>query len=121
LRPHHRAEALAAAETLAAEGIRARAIDACWVKPMRSTDWRFNGRSRLWARRRSALLSDGVADLHERGVRFSVATAKEEFRETLANSGLADEVDGFYPEVDSGVDAFRQRTNASGAAPGRDR
>jgi sulfate permease, SulP family len=52
-----------------------------------------------------------VDDVHERGIRFTVARAKEQFRETLERSGLAEVVDAFYLEVDEGVAAYRARTS----------
>ncbi len=50
-----------------------------------------------------------IDDLHGRGVRFTVARAKQEFRETLERTGLAGAIDGFYLEVDHAVSAFLDR------------
>jgi len=67
------------------------------------------------------VLHDVVDALHERGMRFTVARAKERFEETLERSGLADDVDAFYLEVDEGVAAYLARTGEPGAEPTRDR
>jgi SulP family sulfate permease len=67
------------------------------------------------------VLHELVDDLHERGVRFTVARAKERFRETLERSGLADEVDAFYLEVDEAVAAYRARTDRRDTPPPRGR
>ena len=38
-----------------------------------------------------------------------MAQAKRRFQDALERNGLASEVDGFYLEVDDGVDAFPAR------------
>jgi sulfate permease, SulP family len=55
-------------------------------------------------------LHELIDDLHEQGIRFTVARAKRTFQDTLERSGLVSDVDGFYLEVDSGVSAFLQRS-----------
>lgn len=55
------------------------------------------------------ILGDLIEDLHGRNVRFTVARSNPEFEETLERSGLADEVDAFHLEVDTGVEAFLSR------------
>lgn len=54
-------------------------------------------------------LHELIDDLHGRGVRFTLARAKQEFRETLERSGLAGAIDGFYLEVDHAVSDFLDR------------
>ncbi|WP_436926077.1 SulP family inorganic anion transporter [Halosimplex amylolyticum] len=54
-------------------------------------------------------LHDLVDELHERGIRFTVARGKPLFLETLERSGLREEIDAFYLEVDTGVTAFQRR------------
>lgn len=52
------------------------------------------------------VLHELIDDLHERGIRFTVARAKRGLVDTLERSGLASSVDAFYLEVDSGVTEF---------------
>jgi SulP family sulfate permease len=54
-------------------------------------------------------LRELIDDLHERGVRFTLARAKQTFVNTLERSSLAGSIDGFHLEVDSGVRAFCER------------
>ncbi|WP_256566994.1 SulP family inorganic anion transporter [Natrinema gelatinilyticum] len=57
-------------------------------------------------------LHELVDDLHERGIRFTVAGAKAPFVETVERSGLREEIDAFYLEVDRGVAAFYNRLDS---------
>lgn len=61
-------------------------------------------------------LHDLIDELHEREIRFTVARAKPSFLETLERSGLREEIDALYLEVDTGVSAF-QRRNESEDSP----
>ena len=52
------------------------------------------------------VLHDLTGDLHDRGVRFTVARAKQGLVDTLERSGLSEEVDALHLEVDVGMYAF---------------
>jgi SulP family sulfate permease len=54
-------------------------------------------------------LHELIDDVHEQGILFCVARAKRNFEDALRRSGLADSIDGFFLEVDTGVAAFEQR------------
>jgi SulP family sulfate permease len=54
-------------------------------------------------------LHELLDDLHEQGIRLSVARPKRRFSDALERSGLANKIDGSYLEVDDGVDAFLER------------
>ncbi|MDS0474442.1 sulfate permease [Natrinema sp. 1APR25-10V2] len=60
-------------------------------------------------------LHELIEDLHERGIRFTVARAKPTFLETLDRSGLLEEIDACYLEVDTGVSAFQRRNERDGS------
>ena len=55
------------------------------------------------------VLHELVDDLHEAGIRFSIARAKRPFVHALERGGLADDIDAFHLEVDTAVSAFHER------------
>jgi len=52
------------------------------------------------------VLHELVDELHEQGIRFTIARAKDAFLRTLERSGLAADIDALYLEVDEGVATY---------------